>query len=58
MHGSQINLLQTLITAANNWRASATGQGVSLTQINVVFPDGKPVTLFFDSEANDWLVDT
>lgn len=67
MRGTDTPILSQLLNAAGNWRNAADGEGVSLVQINAIFPDGKAVVLSWDAEAidngdgtfvGDWIVDT
>ncbi len=58
MLGKHADLLKSLVAAATTWRTQALAQGVELTQVNAVMPDGKPVTLFYAVEQVDWHVDT
>ena len=56
MHGQETALLTTLVSAATTWRTATINAGGSLTQVNVLFPDGHATTLAWDAEADDWLV--
>lgn len=58
MRGTDVTLLQKLLTAASGWRTTAQSQGVAVFQVNATMPDGKAVVLLWDADANDWLVTT
>jgi hypothetical protein len=58
MHGKQSALLGQLVSAADGWRTTGASVGVVITQVNAILPDNRPVTLSYDTEANDWLVTT
>jgi hypothetical protein len=58
MFGKQTDLLNKLLTGANSWRSTATAQGVTLTDINAVFPDGRAVNLHYNEQESDWEVTT
>lgn len=53
MIGSETNLLGQIVNAANNWRTTANGVGVDLTQINYKLPDGRGLILAWDERAKD-----
>lgn len=53
MLGSHTDELYQLVNAATNWREAAATAGVALTQLNVVFPDGRPLVLFWNEQAID-----
>jgi hypothetical protein len=53
MIGSESALLGQIVNAANNWRTTATGAGVKLSQLNLVLPDGRGLVLIWDDHAKD-----
>lgn len=67
MLSSDVNLLQTFVDKANEWRDLGATAGVGLFQLNATFPDGSAVVLKWEDEAVDngdgtftgaWVVDT
>lgn len=54
MRGTNVDELQLLVTAANDWRNSALPFGVHVNQINSTFPDGSNVILAWNVEASEW----
>jgi hypothetical protein len=54
--GSQVDELSQAVTAATDWRNTAAGVGISLTQINWVFPDGRSVVFSWDVDNNEWQI--
>lgn len=67
MLGTQTQLLTTAVETVNTWRTAAESAGIDLQQINLQFPDGRPVVLKWLPEAVDngdgtftgsWLIDT
>jgi hypothetical protein len=58
MFGKQTQLLTLLLAGANGWRADAKAQGVTLTDINAVFPNGPTVNLHYNEDIADWEVTT
>ena len=67
MLSSQVDLLQTFVDKANEWRALGAQANVDLFQLNARFPGGSPVVLKWNPEAidngdgtftGDWEVDT
>jgi hypothetical protein len=64
---SDVDLLQTFVTKANEWRSLGLTAGVEIFQMNAAFPDGSPVVLKWEGEAFDngdgtftgaWAIDT
>jgi hypothetical protein len=61
MLASHEPLLAQLITKADQWRTQglAIPNGpIEITQLSVTMPDGQPVTLEFDAEADEFNVRT
>lgn len=67
MLSNSVDLLQTFVTKANEWRSLGETAGVGLFQMNATFPDGSAVVLKWDAEAIDngdgtftgaWQIDT
>lgn len=56
MLGAQTGKLGQLVNVANQWRDTTASQGVTLTQVNVVMPDGRALALIWSEGDTDWLV--
>jgi hypothetical protein len=50
--------LDLAINAVGSWATAAQSAGVKLMQVNFQFPDAQPVSLVWDEEQQDWLVDS